>query len=72
LDEENERDKGEGGDEKVKNLFPTSPTFPHSKHLPPPLIPNLLRQTILEVGAGLAADSNPEREWGESLHKAQT
>ena len=35
-----------------------------------PLIPNLLRQTLLKVGTGLAADSDREREWDESLHKA--
>ncbi|WP_339378736.1 hypothetical protein [Calothrix sp. NIES-2100] len=30
-----------------------------------------MSQTILEVGAGLAAESDREREWDESLHKAQ-
>jgi para-aminobenzoate synthetase component 1 len=40
---------------------------------------NILIRTLLhsgstvwgQVGAGIVADSDPEREWHESLHKAQ-
>ncbi|WP_409197255.1 chorismate-binding protein, partial [Chroococcidiopsis cubana] len=34
-------------------------------------IHNSRNQVWGQVGAGIVADSDPEREWYESLHKAQ-
>ncbi|PLZ14198.1 anthranilate synthase component I [Fischerella thermalis] len=59
---------GVRGVEENTSRTPPTPHTPHTSHTSP--TPSL--NTVWgQVGAGVVADSDPEREWHESLHKAQ-
>lgn len=75
-------DRGDKVDFGTRKTIRNSPVFPHltTPHTLTgatpcsPTIPtsySLLNTVWGQVGAGIVADSDPEREWYESLHKAE-